>query len=275
MGKDRSWSFAGPGTGKTHVLALRIANILNKTDTSGDGVLCLTFTNAGVKAMRERLTTYVGAAASRVRISTFHSFALSCLEEFHDELGMETVPTLLDSTSTVVLFDELLHAQEWKYLRPRANKAMYVRDIQSLISILKRERISVEHFRTSIVEDIERLKNDPDSISSRGETKGQLKKEIEKKIESLERSAEVADFYEAYEALKKERSVIDYNDALTLLVQLVEVSDNARDTIRERFLYVLVDEHQDSSGIQNEFLSAVWKEVEKPEIFVVVEMIAS
>lgn len=269
IGQGPVMVIAGPGTGKTQVLALRIANILSKTDTSGDGVLCLTFTNAGVKAMRERLTKYVGAAASRVRISTFHSFALNCLEEFHDDLGLETVPVLLDSTGTVILFDELLHAREWQYLRPRANKAMYVRDIQSLISTLKRERITVEDFRAAVAEDIERLKNDPDSISSRGETKGQLKKEIEKNIESLQRSAEVADFYEAYEALKKERNVIDYNDALTLLVQLVEVSDNARDTIRERFLYVLVDEHQDSSGIQNDFLSAVWKEVEKPEIFVV------
>ncbi len=269
IGQGPVMVIAGPGTGKTQVLSLRIANILDKTDTAPDGVLCLTFTNAGVKAMRERLMRYVGAAASRVRISTFHSFALNCLEEFHDDLGLETVPTLLDTTSTVVLFDELLHAREWKYLRPRANKAMYVRDIQSLISILKRERITADAFRVTVTEDIERLKNDPDSISSRGESKGQLKKEIEKKIESLERSAEVADFYEAYEALKRERNAIDYNDALTLLVQLVEVSDNARDTIRERYLYVLVDEHQDSSGIQNEFLSKVWQDTEKPEIFVV------
>lgn len=269
IGEGPVMVIAGPGTGKTQVLSLRIANILHKTDTSPDGILCLTFTNAGVKAMRERLVKYVGAAASRVRISTFHSFALNAIEEFYSELGLDAVPTLLDTAGTVVLFDELLHAQEWKYLRPRANKAMYVRDIQSLISVLKRERVNAEDFRASVAADIERLKNDPESISSRGESKGQLKKEIEKKIESLERTAEVADFYEAYEALKKERNVIDYNDALTLLVQLVETSDNARDTIRERYLYVLVDEHQDSSGVQNDFLSRVWQDIEKPEIFVV------
>ncbi|MEO5645869.1 MAG: ATP-dependent DNA helicase [Candidatus Paceibacterota bacterium] len=268
IGEGPVMVIAGPGTGKTQVLSLRIANIL-KIDNSPDNILCLTFTNAGVKAMRERLMKYVGAAASRVHISTFHSFALHCIEEFPHELGYEVVPTLLDSTATVILFDELLHAREWKYLRPRANKAMYVKDIQSLISILKREHISVEDFHIAIQQDIERLKNDPDSISSRGESKGQLKKEIEKKIESLGRSAEVADFYQAYEALKQERNVIDYNDALTLLSQLTETSENARDTIRERYQYVLVDEHQDSSGVQNKFLSNVWQETEKPEIFVV------
>ncbi|MDB5188463.1 MAG: UvrD/REP helicase, helicase / ATP-dependent helicase PcrA [Candidatus Nomurabacteria bacterium] len=269
IGEGPVMVIAGPGTGKTQVLSLRIANIRQKTDTSPDSILCLTFTNAGVKAMRERLMKYIGAEASRVRISTFHSFALDCIDEFHDELGLDAAPVLLDTTSTVVLFDELLHMREWQYLRPRANSTMYVRDIQSLISVLKRERITVENFRNALSADIERLQQDPDSISSRGETKGQLKKEIEKKIEGLQRSMEVADFYEAYESLKKERNVIDYNDALTLLVQLVETSDNARDTIRERYHYILVDEHQDSSGIQNEFLSTVWQDVEKPEIFVV------
>ncbi|MES2225041.1 MAG: ATP-dependent DNA helicase, partial [Patescibacteria group bacterium] len=260
---------AGPGTGKTQVLSLRIANILTKTDTPPDGILCLTFTNAGVKAMRERLSRYIGAAATRVRVTTFHSFALDMVETYHHALGFEATPTLLETASAVVLYDELLHAREWKYLRPRTNKAMYVRDIGSLISLLKRERISGADFKTAIEQDIERLKQDPASISSRGESKGQLKKEVEKKIESMDRTLEVAAFYDAYETLKAERNAIDYNDALELLVRLVEVSDDARDSIRERFLYVLVDEHQDSSGIQNEFLTKVWQDVEQPNLFVV------
>jgi len=261
---------AGPGTGKTQVLALRIAHILrNETGTPPDGILCLTFTNAGVKAMRERLLRYIGAAATRVRVTTFHAFALNMIEQYPHALGFDTAPTLLDTAGTVVLYDELLHSREWQYLRPRSNKAMYVRDIGSLISLLKRERISAAEFKNSLIEDIERIKHDPDSISSRGESKGQLKKEIEKKLESLERSLEVAAFYDAYEVLKTERNLIDYNDALELLVKLVEVSDDARATIREQFLYVLVDEHQDSSAIQNKFLELVWADEETQNIFVV------
>jgi DNA helicase-2/ATP-dependent DNA helicase PcrA len=261
---------AGPGTGKTQVLAVRIANILQKTDTKPDSILCLTFTNAGVKEMRSRLFKIIGNTASRVRIVTFHSFASEQLEKYYAVLGYEAPPTLLDSASAIILFDELLHVREWTYLRPRSNKAMYVKDIQSLISSLKREGIDSKSFRTSILKNIEALKEDPDSISSRGESKGQLKKEIEKEIESLERSSEVADFYEAYEHLKIERTVVDYDDVLEKLVQIVTTSETTRDDIREQFLYVLVDEHQDSNGPQNEFLKRVWQDSPvEPNIFVV------
>ena len=62
---------AGPGTGKTQVLALRIGNILKKTDIGGSGILCLTFTRSGVTAMKKRLEKYIGTEANNVKISTF------------------------------------------------------------------------------------------------------------------------------------------------------------------------------------------------------------
>ena len=55
---------AGPGTGKTQILTLRIGNILKKTDTTADSILCLTFTNSGVSAMRKRLDSYIGEDSS-------------------------------------------------------------------------------------------------------------------------------------------------------------------------------------------------------------------
>ena len=73
---------AGPGTGKTQVLALRIANILEKTDTPDNGVLCLTFTNTGVHAMRKRLTKLMGSRGSRVVVSTFHAFAKNLIDKY-------------------------------------------------------------------------------------------------------------------------------------------------------------------------------------------------
>ena len=63
---------AGPGTGKTQILTLRIANILKVTDARPENILALTFTEAGARAMRERLHTYIGQAAYRVNIHTFH-----------------------------------------------------------------------------------------------------------------------------------------------------------------------------------------------------------
>ena len=65
---------AGPGTGKTHILSARIGKILLDTDTSAQSILCLTFTEAGVRAMRQRLLQLIGPEAHRVHIFTFHAF---------------------------------------------------------------------------------------------------------------------------------------------------------------------------------------------------------
>ncbi len=260
---------AGPGTGKTQVLALRIANILQKTDIGASGILCLTFTRSGVTAMRKRLLEYIGTDANKVIVSTFHGFAQRLVEKNYELLGFLTAPELLDDNKAVFLVDEILHSRNWNYLRPRNNAATYFGDIKSLISLLKREGLAPEKFKKVLLNEIEDLKNDPTSISSRGETKGQLKKEVQNKIESLEKTTEAVDFYEVYETTKYDRALMDYDDVLAYAVQLVTDYEDVCAEIRENHQYVLVDEHQDSSGIQNAFLTAVWSEVESPNIFVV------
>lgn len=260
---------AGPGTGKTQVLALRIANILSKTDAGASGILCLTFTNSGVRAMRERLLSYIGPAASSVQISTFHGFAMKILEEFYQVLDMQKPPVILDETSSISLVDDILENGDWQYIRPRGNSGMFFSDIKSLVSLLKRENLSPEEFLSSINKEIKNLEDDPASISSRGESKGQLKKEIEKKIEGLERTKEIVKFYEKYEEIKANRCLCDYDDVLKYALEIIKESESVSFDLRERHLYVLVDEHQDSSGIQNDILKAIWGDTELPNIFVV------
>ena len=260
---------AGPGTGKTQILSLRIANILRKTDTESDGILCLTFTNSGVSAMRERLRKYIGGASSKVEVSTFHSFAMKFIEQNFEVLGYVEQPSLIDDVQAISLSDFILSNNEWEHLTTRTNKSLYFRDIKSLISLLKRERLSPDDFLLEIQREITTIKNDESNISSRGESKGKLKQEALRKIEGLERTEEVVKFYSLYELTKKEKNLLDYDDVLEELVKLVEISEDARDSIREKYLYVLVDEHQDSSGVQNDFLSRVWGDVESPNIFVV------
>lgn len=263
---------AGPGTGKTQILALRIGNILKKTDTSPDSILCLTFTNSGVSAMKERLEKYIGGRSKDVRISTFHSFAYDLIEKNYELLDFPEMPGLLKDDEAVFLIDEILNNNDWEYINPRGNPTMYFSDLKQLISILKRERITADDLLIFTEEDIKNLKDDPLNISSRGESKGKLKKEIEKKIEQLNRTREVVEFYRLYEKSKKEMALVDYDDVLEYAVKLVEEFESVRDDIRENFLYVLVDEHQDSSGIQNSFLKAVWRDEKNPNspnIFVV------
>jgi DNA helicase-2/ATP-dependent DNA helicase PcrA len=260
---------AGPGTGKTQVLTLRIANILVKTDIPPSGILCLTFTRSGVSAMRARLEGYIGVRARDVRITTFHSFAIGLVEKYYHLLDFSSSPKLLDDTEAIVLVDQLLQEGNWEYLRPRTDPSKYFRDLRGLISILKRERMSPKQFLNEVEKDIQFLKDDPSSISSRGESKGQLKKEVEKKIDSLNRTREVVSFYEQYENLKYENGFMDYDDVLEFGVQLAEQFEDVRADLRENHQYVLVDEHQDSSGVQNQFLKAVWSDVERPDLFVV------
>jgi len=260
---------AGPGTGKTQILALRIGNILKKTDTNADSILCLTFTNSGVSAMKKRLEDYIGVDSKKVAVSTFHSFAYSLIEKHYELLDFPKMPELLSDNEAVFLVDDILNNNDWEYISPRGNPAMYFNDLKQLISILKRERISADDFQILIEKDIKNLKENEENISTRGESKGKLKKETEKKIEQLNKTREVVAFYKLYEKNKKELSFIDYDDVLEYAVKLVEEYEDIRSDIRENYLYVLVDEHQDSSGVQNGFLKAVWQDIESPNIFVV------
>ncbi|MCE9517596.1 ATP-dependent helicase, partial [Candidatus Nomurabacteria bacterium] len=261
---------AGPGTGKTQVLALRIAHILNsENQTKANEILCLTFTNSGVHAMRGRLAKYIGNTANEVKVSTFHSFAQKLVEKNFELLDIDVLPKLLDEQAQVLLYDEILHNNDWEYLRPRGNPAQYFNDLKSLISLLKREHINSFDFGLMIEKDIKNIQNDEENISSRGETKGQLKKEAQKKIESLERSKEAVTFFALYEQYKKDLGYMDYDDVLSYALDIIQTSDDVRASLQEENQYILVDEHQDSSGIQNEFLKAVWGDVENPNIFVV------
>ena len=260
---------AGPGTGKTQILALRIGNILEKTDTSADGILCLTFTNSAVRAMRDRLYKYIGNTASRIQILTFHKFSASIIDEFHSVLDFDIAPRVLEEAESISICDSILRENEWEHIRPRGDIGRHFKELKSLISLLKRERLSPDEFLKEIESEMSKIKKDPESISTRGESKGKMKKEFISKIESLERTKEIVDFYKLYEQKKREKNLMDHDDTIKYALEIMEGSDEARAEIQEKYLYILIDEHQDSSGAQNDLLKAIWQKTEKPNIFAV------
>lgn len=73
---------AGPGTGKTQLLSLRAAQILNKTDSSPSNILCLTYTNKATINMKERLVSLIGPEANHINVKTFHSFAGEVINQY-------------------------------------------------------------------------------------------------------------------------------------------------------------------------------------------------
>lgn len=75
---------AGPGTGKTQLLSMRVANILRKDDVAPSNILCLTFTDNAARNMRERLSGIIGQPAYHVAIHTFHSFGSDVINQYPD-----------------------------------------------------------------------------------------------------------------------------------------------------------------------------------------------
>src|SRR3989344_3435213 len=73
---------AGPGTGKTSILTLRIANIIKRTDTSPENILALTFTESGAYTMRKKLVSIIGTAGYKVSINTFHGFCNEIIKQY-------------------------------------------------------------------------------------------------------------------------------------------------------------------------------------------------
>lgn len=131
---------AGPGTGKTELLSMRAANILRKTDTSPDNILCLTFTDSGANAMRERLGSIIGPDAYKVAIHTFHSFGTEVInqhrEYFFSGASFKPADDLASHEILTGIFDELPHDN------PLASKLngeyTYLKDAKKTISELKR-----------------------------------------------------------------------------------------------------------------------------------------
>ena len=101
---------AGPGTGKTQIIAARIGNILKQTDTAPQNILCLTYTDAGTIAMRQRLLKFIGPTAYRVNIYTFHGFCNEVIQSNLDYFGkriLEPISELENIELLQSIIDEL------------------------------------------------------------------------------------------------------------------------------------------------------------------------
>jgi DNA helicase II / ATP-dependent DNA helicase PcrA len=260
---------AGPGTGKTTILTLRIANILRQTDTPPNGILAITYTDAGVRAMREKLREVIGSRAHEVAIHTFHSFAAAMISDYPEHfLGMRDRRQMTDIEQES-LVRTILAEPAFRDLRPLGMPDAYLSAILRTISDAKRDAISPEAVRANAREEIERVKGDESSISSRGATKGKLKADALERIEKLGRTIIFADAYERYEALKKEEKLRDFDDLITELLSALRTDELLLRLIQERFLYILVDEHQDTNDAQNLIVALIAEFFETPNIFVV------
>lgn len=138
---------AGPGTGKTQTLAMRIAHILEETQMDPWNILCLTFTESGVAAMRTRLLSIMGTPAYYVRIHTFHSFCNDIIKEHPELFALSSSWNQLSDIENIELLRGLVdRLPGTSRIKPFGDPYMYMRDIMGNIKALKQENISPEDF---------------------------------------------------------------------------------------------------------------------------------
>ena len=171
---------AGPGTGKTSILTLRIANILRKTDTSANAILALTFTEAGVNAMRARLREVIHDRAYEVHIHTFHGFAAWVIATYGDHFVHLKEVEQMTEVDAEAFIRSLIENSKFKDLRPVGNPEYYIHSILAAISDMKKEAITPEAIRAYTVAESKRIESDESSVSTRGASKGELKADAKK-----------------------------------------------------------------------------------------------
>lgn len=265
---------AGPGTGKTQILAARIGKILLDTDALPENILCLTYTDAGTIAMRKRLQQFIGADAYKVSINTFHAF---CNDVIQDNLNLFE-KTSLDAVSeleTIELFKQLIDAfpKNHPLKRYRGDVYFEINNLRNLFSSMKREGWAPAFINQKIDEYITDLPNRDEYIAKRAVKefkKGDVRTDkIEEEKEKMEKLRAAVNEFNNFQKLLRKRNRYDFDDMINWVINVFEENKNILANYQEKFQYLLVDEYQDTSGTQNKLVQLLISYWDKPNVFVV------
>lgn len=141
---------AGPGSGKTELLSLRVGNILREGNARASNILCLTFTETAARNMRERLESLIGPDAFRVAIYTFHSFCTDIIgrypEYFFDHITFKPASDLTQSEILEDIFKRLPHKHILGAYHPERGYA-YLKECQVRIKDIKKGGLTPARFK--------------------------------------------------------------------------------------------------------------------------------
>jgi DNA helicase-2/ATP-dependent DNA helicase PcrA len=260
---------AGPGTGKTQILTIRIANILLQTQTPPDGILALTFTEAGVDAMKQRLLKLIGPTAYKVAIYTFHGFCNDIIHSHPEYFPRIISSVALTDIESIIYIREALTSLPLEKLKPFGDPYFYVQAVRSAISTLKREHKTPADVRETSAKLLHEIEHDPDSIHQKGAYKGKVKGAAQTQIDRLKKEQELAMVYEWYEAKLAEMKKFDFEDMIGEVVRALTDDPEFLLVVQEKYLYILADEHQDANGAQNTLLELLSSYHDSPNLFIV------
>ena len=203
---------AGAGSGKTRVLTERIVNLIDN-GVSPYNILAITFTNKAAKEMRTRVENKLGYETNSIFIGTFHSFGLRILRENYVDIGYTSNITILDTDDVKTIVKRILKQNGY-------DPAKYeIRTIINKISSAKNDGISPNEYSKLFLNDLDIV---------------------------------IGLVYKEYTKLLKDNNSVDFDDLLLKPVELFKKNKSILEKYQERFKYILVDEYQDTNGIQYE-----------------------
>lgn len=205
---------AGPGSGKTRVITHKIAWLL-ESGVPPEAVIAITFTRKAAGEMKERLQRLVGEAAQRVWISTFHSACVRMLRAHGERIGLPTGFTMLDESE-----QESLIAQCIRDLG-MSERDLLAASVLAAISLAKNAGKS------------------PDDLAATARTAEET---------------QTAAVFRIYQERLRQQNTVDYDDLLVECVRLFRTCPDVLALYQDRLRYILVDEYQDTSAIQNEWV---------------------
>jgi DNA helicase-2/ATP-dependent DNA helicase PcrA len=212
---------AGAGSGKTRVLTHRIAYLLATGAARPGEILAITFTNKAASEMRERVEKLVGRSARAMWVTTFHSACARMLRADAERLGYSRSFTIYDESDSLRMLKRCMAELG---IDP---KRYPPRSVRAQISGAKNKLIDASAF---------------------AQAQGSVFEET------------AAAVYELYEKRMLEANAMDFDDLLVRTVNVLEVSDEARERWRRTFRHVLVDEYQDTNHAQYRLLQLLTAE---------------
>ena len=206
---------AGAGSGKTRVLTRRIAWLVQEKGVSPFELMAITFTNKAADEMKQRVAAQVGAVAEKMWVSTFHSACVRILRREASVINFPSNFTIYDQADAVRLTGYVIRDLGLD------SKRFQPRAIHSAISSAKNEGLSAAEY------------------SERAHAV------IEKKA---------AEVYSEYQRRLQQSSAMDFDDLLLNTVRVFRESSDTLERYQRRFGHLLVDEYQDTNGVQNELV---------------------
>ena len=215
-GEGPSLVIAGAGSGKTRTLVYRVAYLID-SGIDPAHILLLTFTRKSSQEMLDRAGELIGVRSERVRGGTFHSVANMLLRRYGRSIGLEPGFTILDrgdAEDLIALVRAQLGLNEKDKRFPRKG---------TIAEMFSKSENTLRPLAEIVVEEFDHFSDHLDAL------------------EQLQRG---------YQASKRQRQLVDYDDLLVLLRRLVMEDEGVRRTISSLYRYILVDEYQDTNRLQ-------------------------